>query len=363
MSQIIAHIDFDHFYAQCEETRKPSLRIAPLVICVFSGRAQNSGAVATANYVARRYNVKSGMSIRLAQKYLKNVTGSKFLPVDFEFYESISKRAMTIMEGFADIFEYVGRDEAYLDITSRSSQKYNTARHIVQQIKNDIRIKLSLTCSVGISSNKLVSKIASAYKKPDGLTLVEPNEIKDFLASQSIRVIPGLGKRAEYILKNMNIKTISDLCICNAFDLIEKFGRKTGTYLYNAAQGIDDSPVTQRGLNLQYSKIITLEHDSTDVSFIQKSLPGLCSNIQSILVAKSQTFRTVGIHLIGSDMFTKSRSIKLRIPTSSLQELERAATSLLYDVLETQKTDIRRIGVKVSDLSNSTGQRSIDDYY
>ncbi len=362
MDRVVIHVDFDHFYAQCEETRRPLLRTVPLVICVFSGRGTDSGAVATANYVARKYDVKSGISISLARRRLKDAPDAQFLPVDFGFYGSVSERAMAIMRKHADVFEYVGRDEAYLDITSRSSANYKTALHIAQQIKNEIRSELLLTCSIGISSNKLIAKIASDYQKPDGLTLVEPDDISDFLAPMSIRAIPGLGKKTEIRLKSMGIKTVADLRQHSVFSLVEMLGKKTGTYIYNAAQGCDEAPVAERAASLQYSKIATLGHDSTDVTFIEKSIPGLCAKVHAAILADSRTFRTVGIHVIQSDLVTKSRSVTLRSPTASLQELERAAKSLLYEALESQRIPVRRIGVKASELGEAGGQQSMDDY-
>ena len=362
VDRIVLHVDFDHFYAQCEETRKPDLRAVPLVVCVFSGRGGDSGAVATANYVARKYGVKSGISISLARRRLADVSDAQFLPVDFEFYDGISTRAMSIMRKYADKFEYVGRDEAYLDITSKSSGSYRTAAHIAQQIKNDMRKHLLLTCSIGVSPNKLVSKIASNHKKPDGLTLVEPHKLRDFLSPLSVRNIPGLGKKTEKSLVAMSIETVADLSKCDVFVLIENFGRRVGTYLHNASVGRDDSPVTERAPNLQYSKIATLANNSTDATFIGKSLSDLCLQVHATATANSRTFRTVTIHLIQSDMVTKSRSLTLRSPSSSLEELERAASSLLCQALASQRIPVRRVGIKVSELGEAKGQSSMDDY-
>lgn len=362
MDRVIIHADFDHFYAQCEETRKSTLRAFPLVVGVFSGRTEDSGAVATANYVARKYGVSSGMSISLARRRLADVPNATFLPVDFAFYDGISEQAMEIMRSHADIFEYVGRDEAYLDITARASSNYDTALHIAQQIKNDIRTKLSLTCSVGISPNRLVSKIASGHQKPDGITLVRPNKIKDFLGPMKIRAIPGIGKKTEMYLKSIGIKTIEDLRERDVFVLVEALGRKTGTYMHNASLGQDETPVSERAPNVQYSKIGTLEHNSKDFGFISKSLPDLCLKVHSTLVSNARTFRTVGIQLINTDLTTMSRSVTLRKPTSSLDELERAAKELLADALVHKKTLVRRVGVRVSELGQATGQTNMDDY-
>ena len=193
-NRIIIHADFDYFYAQCEEIRKPQLRTVPIAVCVFSDRGGDSGAIATANYTARNYGVKSGMSITIAKRKLESVPESVFLPTDFNYYSDMSQKAMDIMSEFADIFEYVGKDEAYLDITAKSKESFDHAAHIGQQIKNTIREGTKLTCSVGITPNKLISKIASDFKKPDGLTVVRPENVSTFLEPLKIRDVPGIVK-------------------------------------------------------------------------------------------------------------------------------------------------------------------------
>ena len=211
MERVVFHIDFDYFYAQCEEVRNPELKTKPVCVCVFSDRGGDSGAIATANYTARKYGVKSGIPISFAKKRLEQRNDAVFLPVDFEYYSKITEKAMKIMKENADIFEYVGRDEAYLDVTKRVEGDFKKATHLAQQIKNKIREELKLSCSVGVSSNKLISKIASDYQKPDGLTVVEPDRIEQFLEPLSIRVIPGIGKKTEQRFKEMNLETIEDL--------------------------------------------------------------------------------------------------------------------------------------------------------
>ena len=195
--RIVFHVDFDYFFAQCEELRNPDLKTKPVAVCVFSDRGGDSGAIATANYLARKYGVKSGMPIRFAKKRLESVKDAVFLPTDFEYYSEISQNAMNVMKEFADIFEYVGRDEAYLDVSKRTEGSFVNAAHLAQQLKNAIRHSVKLSCTVGVSSNKLVSKIASDFKKPDGLTIVPPDNIEAFLDPLPIRSIPGIGKKTE----------------------------------------------------------------------------------------------------------------------------------------------------------------------
>ncbi len=245
-TRIVFHIDFDYFYAQCEEVRSPELRSKPVCVCVFSDRGGDSGAIATANYTARKYGVKSGLPIIFAKKRLEERKDAVFLPVDFDYYFEMSEKAMEIMKDYGDVFEYVGKDEAYLDVTKRVGGNFEKASHLAQQIKNSIRDKIKLSCSIGISPNKLISKIASDFKKPDGLTIVPPDKIDVFLEPLKIRAIPGIGEKIEKKFSEMNIEIIQELKKLDIFTLNKEFGRKSGDYMYNAARGIDNEPVKER---------------------------------------------------------------------------------------------------------------------
>lgn len=363
MERIVFHIDFDYFYAQCEEVRNPELKIKPVCVCVFSDRGQDSGAIATANYIARKYGVKSGIPISFAKKRLEQRNDAVFLPVDFEYYSEITKKAMEIMKENTDIFEYVGRDEAYLDVTKRVEGDFKKASHLAQQIKNNIRQKLKLSCSIGVSSNKLVSKIASDYQKPDGLTIVEPDKIEKFLESLNIRVIPGIGKKTEQRFNEMNLQIIKDLNKIDVFTLNKEFGRKNGSYIYNAIRGINDDPVKEKEESTQYSKITTLKKDSKDYEFLLQNLQELCKQVHDVIEKNNKMFKSIGIHFVQSDLTNKSKSKILRNSTNNLEELEKNAEQLLLEALDNQTMTIRRLGVKVADLTEVKGQSDITNYF
>ena len=362
-TRIVFHIDFDYFYAQCEETRSPELKSKPVCVCVFSDRGVDTGAIATANYSARKYGVKSGMPITFAKKRLKERNDAVFLPVDFDFYSELSEKAMEIMKQSADIFEYVGRDEAYLDVTKRVEGDFLKASHLAQQIKNEIREKIKLSCSIGISPNKLISKIASDFQKPDGLTVVSPEKIEVFLDQLKIRAIPGIGKKTEERFSEMNFETIQELKKLDVFTLNKKFGRKSGTYIYNAIRGIDNEPVKEREERIQYSKITTLKKDSIDYQFLSENIRNLCTEVHMVVKKNNKMFKSVGIHFIQSDLSNKSKSRMLRNPTDSIEELQKNVEQLLKEGLVNQKTTIRRLGVKVSELSEIQGQSDITNYF
>lgn len=361
--RVIFHIDFDYFYAQCEELRRPDLKTRPVAVCVYSDRGGDSGAIATANYLARKYGVKSGMPIKFAKKKLEDIPESVFLPTDFEYYSEVSENAMNIIRNHADIFEYVGRDEAYLDVTNRTGHDFKNAAHLAQQLKNSLRSTIKLSSTIGVSSNKLVSKIASGYKKPDGLTIIEPHAIESFLDPLPIRTIPGIGKKSEEKLSEMNLETISQLRNVDVFTLNGLFGRKIGTYIYNAARGIDEEPVSPRQDPIQYSRIVTLKQDSKDLDFLVNDLEKLCDDLHKAIVRDNILFKSVGIQFVQSDLSNRTKSRTLKNHTSSLDELKKTVILLLRESLEDQKLLIRRLGVRVSDFSQPSGQVDITRFF
>jgi len=363
LGRVIFHIDFDYFYAQCEEVRSPELKTKPVCVCVFSDRGGDSGAIATANYTARKYGVKSGIPISFAKKRLEERKDAVFLPVDFEYYSEMTDKAMKIMKKNADIFEYVGRDEAYLDVTKRVEENFMKASHLAQQIKNTIRTKIKLSCSIGVSPNKLISKIASNYQKPDGLTVVDPDKIDQFLEPLKIRTIPGIGKKTEEKFNEMNMKTIEDLKKLDVFTLNKEFGRKSGTYIYNSIRGINNEPVKIKEESTQYSKITTLKKDSKDYEFLLENLNELCKQVYDVTKKNNKMFKSIGIYFVQSDLTNKSKSRILKNPINNLEELQKNSEQLLSDALENQIITIRRLGVKVADFSEIKGQRDITNYF
>ena len=361
--RVIFHIDFDYFFAQCEEIRNQTLKTKPVCVCIFSDRGGDSGAIATANYIARKYGVKSGMPIKFAKTRLREIPDSVFLPADFAYYSDISQRAMEIMKSFADVFEYVGRDEAYLDVTKKTESSFTSATHLAQQLKNQIRAEIKMTCTIGISQNKLVSKIASGYRKPDGLTIVEPQNTESFLAELDVGDIPGIGKVTREKLVEHNIKTIKDLRKLDVFTLNKMFGKKIASYIYNAARGIDDEPVAERAPAVQYSRIVTLKEDSKDFEFLSEAIDEICHDLHETILKNKKMFKSVGIQFVQSDLSNKTKSKMLKNPTSNLDELKKTATILVHEALVDQNQNVRRLGVRVSELSDMEGQSSIENFF
>ena len=360
--RIVFHVDFDYFYAQCEEIRDSKIKGKCVAVCIFSDRGGDSGAIATANYNARNFGVKSGIPIMLAKNKLKE-QDSVFLPADFDYYSEISSKAMGIIEKYADVFEYVGRDEAYLDVTKKTESDFHNAEHLAQQLKNEIRNNLKLTCSVGITPNKLLSKIASDYKKPDGLTTVKPEQIDEFLSPLKIREIPGIGKKTENIFSQMDVNIIGDLKGIDIFDLNKMFGRKTGGYIFNSARGIDVEAVKPRSPTIQFSKITTLKKNSKELEFLRENIEELCIQLNKMAIKNNKMYRSIGIQFVNEDLSTKTKSKMIRNPGNSITELKKVVNQLLEEALIEQEMLVRRIGVRISEFSDVEGQSNITNYF
>ena len=326
--RIVFHVDFDYFYAQCEEIRNSKIKGKCVAVCIFSDRGGDSGAIATANYNARKFGVKSGIPIMLAKNKLKE-EDAVFLPADFDYYSDMSSKAMEIIEKYADVFEYVGRDEAYLDVTKKTEIDFHNAEHLAQQLKNEIRNSLKLTCSVGITPNKLLSKIASDYKKPDGLTTVKPEQVEEFLSPLKIREIPGIGKKTENVFMQMNVHTIEELRKIDVFDLNKIFGRKTGGYIFNSAKGIDTEIVKERPPTIQFSKIITLKKNSKELEFLRENMIELCTQLNKIAIENNKMYRSIGIQFVNEDLSTKTKSRMLKNPVNDEIELKKSYKSIV----------------------------------
>ena len=349
-SRVVMLVDLDYFFAQCEELRNPSIKDKPVVVCVYSGRTEDSGAVSTANYVARAYGVKSGIPIFLAKKKLEN-TNAVFLPVDYRFYEDISGKVMNILKGLSDRFEQVSIDEAYLDVTQRTMGNFEEGRKLGESVKSEVLLREKLTCSIGVAPNKLVAKISADTKKPDGLTVVTPDQIINFLGPLPVSRLIGVGAKTRERMQALGINTVFDLSKYDVQGLTVVFGKTLASYFHNASLGIDDDPVQERGEATSISRIATLKHDSRELSFIIEKTDQLCSEIHITIAKEGIVFKTVGIVVIATDMSIHTRSRTLENPTDNLEILKETVKELLEKFLDETEFEARRIGVKIANLA------------
>ncbi len=362
--RIIFHIDFDYFYAQCEEIRKPKLRNIPSVVCVYSGREEDSGVVSTCNYEARKYGVKAAMPIKLAKSKLKDVH-SMFLPTDMPYYHEISTKAMRIIQNYGELFEQVSVDECYMDFTKITNSDFDDAKIFAVSLQKNIKNQIKLTCSIGVGPNKLIAKIASGINKPNGITVVRLEDAKQFISNCKIDDIPGVGPKTSKKLESLGIKSVSDISKKGIFELRDALGYKIATFLVNASNAIDYSQIKVRGTSKQIGKIVTLKKDTTTLEQIKLTVENLCTSVFENLENKRQAFRVLTIILILENLQHVSFSKSLKLYSASLDELHKNSFLIINEMISNNSIsldNIRRIGIVVSDLKDISGQDSLLNY-
>ncbi|WP_455368306.1 DNA polymerase IV [[Eubacterium] cellulosolvens] len=361
MKRIILHVDLDSFYASLEEIRHTELKGKPIVICVYSGRSSDSGAVSTSNYKARELGIKSGIPISLA-KHIAKDKEVIFLPVDMEYYRLVSDRIMELLEEEADTIEQVSIDEAYLDVTNRTYRNWIEAQKIAEKIKGKIKNYEGLTCSVGIGPNKLVAKMASGHKKPNGLTIITDAEVIDFFEKLPVSKIHGIGDKTTKSLNELGIQIASDLTNYN-IDVLERiFGKNKAKILHDKSKGIDESPVEQ-GERKQISRIGTLSEDTDNIEIIFEKIKELSIDIQKKIKKNAVDFRTISIIAIDTKLKIYSRSETLQ-QTHLINENLFVVRNLLQKFFEENpERKLRRIGIKVSNFVEKKKQKTLGEFY
>lgn len=354
--RIVIAVDLDYFFAQCEEVRRPELKDKPVVVCVYSGRTDTSGAVSTANYMARGLGVKSGIPIMTAKKILVKHPEAIFLPVDHEYYDSVSERVMQIVRGTSPLFEQVSIDEAFVDVSSISHSDFDLAGNIAKNLKKEILTEEKLTCSIGVGPNKLIAKMGADYKKPDGLTILPPEKVNSFLKDLPVGKLIGIGAKTEKKMEALGIGTIYDLSNFGANVLAEHFGKNLGPHFKRIAQGIDNDPVSPRPIE-QLSRIITLKQDANSFSFEDQIRP-LVTDLSKRLQALKLKAKVIGIIAITSELKTKNRAKTLESSTDSYDEILMISRTLFHDFFNSgqdhETNRIRRAGIRVSGLEKTT---------
>jgi DNA polymerase IV (DinB-like DNA polymerase) len=362
-TRVIILVDLDYFFAQAEELRNPALKGKPVVVGMYSGRTADSGAVSTSNYEARKHGVKSGIPLFLAKKRLEG-TEAVFLPVDYDYYQQISDKIMQIFREYADAFEKVGIDEAYLDVTKRTGGDFEAAKALVQEMKRAVKNQVGITFSAGIAPDKLVAKIASDIQKPDGVTAVLPSEVERFLAPLPVDKLLGVGRKTSAKMASLGIKTIGDLARYDPKRLMEVFGKTIGTYFHNAAKGVDNDPVQEAGESESISRISTLKEDTRNLDTITEKTDQQIEEIGKEIAQRGIRFRQVGIIAVMTDLTAKSRMQMLEQPTNDLEVLRKTVRALFEKYLNKSELEIRRVGIKIAQFTKEeTQQKQLTSFF
>jgi len=360
LPRVVGHLDLDYFYAQVEEVEDPKLKGLTVLVCVYSGRTEDSGVVSTANYTARGLGIHSGMPITLAKKRLGDVKAA-LIPMHHEKYEAYSERIMSVLREDTDVVEQTGIDEAFFEVTAKSGGDFQQAREIALRIKRKIFESESLTSSIGIAPNKVVAKLASDFKKPDGLTVILPQEAKGFMAPLPVEKLYGVGPKSAALLKGEGITTIGALADATQSSLERLFGHRSASYFQNAARGDDDEPVVERGNPTQLSRIITLKKDSRDTGDILPQLAPIIADLSAKVTEKELFFRSISVIGILTDLSIRTRTRTTEAPTNQAYVINDHVPELLAQLVAEHGT-MRRVGVKISELTEGREQSSLAEF-
>jgi DNA polymerase IV (DinB-like DNA polymerase) len=242
-------------------------------------------------------------------------------------------------------------DEAYLDVTEKVEGSFDEAGVYAQKIKLDVKKQVGISFTIGVGPNKLVAKIACDSQKPDGLTIVKPEEARAFLMPLDVDRLLGVGKKTSVKMAEMGIKSVGDLAKYDCQRLIEVFGKALGIYFHNAANAVDNEPVQEHGEAESISRIGTLKQDTRDLEFILQKTSELTVDVFREVSEKNLNFKTVAIYVVMTDLSSKTRSITLEQPSKDKQAINANVRSLFEKYLAESTLEIRRVGVKVSGFS------------
>jgi DNA polymerase IV (DinB-like DNA polymerase) len=270
-----------------------------------------------------------------------------YLRPDFTLYEEISARIMDVLRSSSEKLEPVGLDEAFLDLSDKAAD-YEEAAKIAERIKDEVKARERLTCSVGVAPNKAIAKIASDYRKPDGLTVVTPEQAKAFLRPLPVSRISGVGKKSAEILAGVGVKTVGDLADFPPARIVELFG-KWGVAMWEIANGTDESPVVTSYDIKSISTETTFEQDVEDRHVVIETLDKQAKEVHERAIQQGFLWRTVGIKLRFEDFSTFTRAKSRSDYTDSLDVIENSVRSL-FSEFERDPRKIRLVGVRLSNL-------------
>jgi DNA polymerase IV len=371
----IAHLDMDAFYASVELLRYPELVGQPVVIgggrrhqpvvqpdgtrsfarlASYAGR----GVITTATYAAREFGLRSGMGLMKAAQLAPQTV---LLPVDFEQYRLYSRRFKAAVAEVAPLIEDHGIDEIYIDLTdlpgaqdSVGHDRFGGVRALALEIKNSVRRATGLGCSIGVTPNKLLAKLASELDKPDGLTIVTHDDLATHIWPLPVRSVNGIGPKAAAKLVELGLGTVGKLAACDPALLVQHFGRSTGAWLHQAAHGRDERPVVTVSEPVSMSRETTFDrnlHARRDRAELSRVFTELAEELAGDLQRKGYAGRTIGIKLRFEDFKTVTRDLTLPTPVDGAHAIRHAAGLCLKRVDLVRR--IRLLGVRASALVRS----------
>ena len=339
---ILAHLDLDAFYAAVEELENPELREKPLVV---GGDPHGRGVVSTANYAARRFGIGSAMS---AAEALRRCPHAVFLRPRHALYRQYSRVVWDTISEIVPRVERTGIDEGYVDLGTVAAD-FTRARAVASAIQTAVRARTSLTCSLGVGTSKVVCKIASDRRKPGGITVVPPGTEARFLAPLPVRLLPGVGPRAESRLRTAGVETIGALAALDDERMREALPGRGWLELRDRARGIDPRPVSSEpGEAISISSEETFDVDISERAELHLRVRAMAAPLAGSLQSSGRSARTITTKLRYPDFSIVTRSHSLPVGTDDADQIGELACMLLDRALEQRPGALRLVGVGVS---------------
>jgi DNA polymerase IV (DinB-like DNA polymerase) len=352
--RIVLHVDMDCFYASCERRREPKLEGEPLVVGMGYEDGETVGAVATASYEAREYGVESAQAISAALDRLPRKAeepddpdAGYYRPVDMDYYQSVAADVKEILYELGDTVREVSVDEAYLDVTERTAWEVaeGFGRHVKQRISREVGVP----ASVGVAPDMSTAKLASDYDKPDGLVIVQPNEVREFLAPIDIDDVHGVGPVRARELRDLGIETAGDLAEADPYELEAEFGDR-GRELHRRARGEDDRPVEPRGDPKSLSRESSFDGATEEFDAVREQAAALAEAVADRASRKNAFYRTIGVKVVTPPYDVHTRAESLPGPVDDPDLVHEVSQDLLD---EFEDEAVRKVGVRVSKLDFS----------
>ena len=338
----IVHIDIDAFFAAVEELLNPSLKGKPVIV---GGLPHERGVASTANYAARRYGVHSGMPLAKAYKLCPQ---GIFVRGNYQVYSAFSKKMFSVLSRYTPDVEEASLDEAYLDLT-RCRILYSSLSRTVREIKSRVEGQLGIPVSVGVGPNKLLAKLATNKAKPGGLVDIPPGQEEAFLKDLGIETLPGIGPKAQVVLRMLNIHKIGDLWGLPRTTLRSLFGLN-GEELFLQSRGIDSRSVSMASIPKSISRETTFLEDLWDRRLLLAHMAYLCDRL-ALPLRKGRLFaHIIEVKVRYSDFRTEARRRLLIMPRQDMGEIFKIAQELFLQLYSGSRLSLRLVGVKASDL-------------
>ncbi len=360
LARVIFHIDLDAFYASVEQRENPAVQGVPLIIGADPKGGKGRGVVVACSYEARKLGLHSGQPISRAYRLCPN---GVYIRPNLSLYGQASADVMDRIRKFADKFEQASIDEAYLDV-SESCKRYGGAVELAKRIKAELKEEEGLTCSIGIAPNKSAAKIASDFQKPDGLTFVNPEGVREFLGPLPVSKISGIGKKTEQRLNQLGILTIGDLAKYPPKALLKQFG-KSAIWLWAIASAQEQVEVQENYEMKSIGAEHTFDADRDDWVEVDRQLADLIGQVHERLVDDNMAFRTITLKIRFTGFETYTRAKSLRFATASKGAIMDGIRELTEEFRNRPKK-VRLVGVRLSGLEGKTGRlaaRQTLDYF